>query len=214
MTTSVVRAGTRILAAVLVGLLIAAGITRATADEGPDLMDGWHVYDYRAGLDVVPAVNVFEPAVAVGDAVWANHRQWSIDDPESPPSVLALVRYDEWTTATGRVDAARSEGSEVTCLRFELRATDLDLRGGVVDFWLVSSTLGERWHSPPLEVDESWTEHEVRPGEGWRNSWRRDRADPADLAGVIRSTDSIGVGFVGFDGEPTGMIGLRNLRSC
>lgn len=88
--------------AALAGVALAYGITAATADDGRR-MDGWYSYDYRAGLDVEPAVNVFRKAVEHDGAVWVNHRQWSIDDPESPPSVLALVRYDDWDFSQGVV---------------------------------------------------------------------------------------------------------------
>ena len=203
-------------AAVLIGLLLAVLINR---DSDPDLMDGWYAYDYRAGLDVEPAVNVFHESTRVDDAVWVDDRRWSIDDPESPPSVLALVRYEKWDTSSGIVRTAHTVGDDLRgrAVCFDLQGVDLDLRGAEVTFWIMSSSVAQRWHTTiPIRVgDGEWVSNRVEVDDGrWRNSWRHDPATMPALSVVLERANSYGVGFVGFDGEPTGQLGMRDFRVC
>lgn len=209
------RAG-RIILAALVGVGVAAGISTATADNGRR-MDGWYAYDYREGLDVEPAVNVFREATEVDGAVWVGHRRWSIDDPESPPSVLALVRYDAWDTSGGYVATSHTAGDDLTdtTVCFDLRGRELDLHGGHITFWVMSSTTGQRWHyEAPLDVSGQWTEQKVDTSGEWRNSWRWSPDAAPDLAATLAHGNSYGVAFVGFDHEqePTGRLGMRDFR--
>lgn len=204
----------KIAGAAAIGVLLAAGIGYATADEGPDLMDGWQVYDYRAGLDA--GINVSHPAVELDGAVWANHRQWSIDDPESPPSILALQRYEKWDIDRYGAVTTNTQGPDLRgrCVSFELQADHLDLKGGGLTFWIMASRAGERWHTELPAVGDQWTPITVNISEvEWRNSWRWDPADPPDLDATLGQANSFGIGIVGFgDEEPTGAIGMRGFE--
>lgn len=205
----------KVFAAVLVGTLIAVVVRSDAGGAGPDLMTGWYVYDYRAGTDVSPAVNEYEPASIVGDEVWANHRDWSIDDPETPDSVLALSRYERWEQTHWGAQTTKTAGPDLRggCVSFELRGDGLDLHGGRVTFWVMSSFQGERWHTDLPAVTSEWRRFEVDVDKvKWRNSWRWDPTDPPNLAAVLAHGNSFGIGFVGFDGEPTGALGLRRFE--
>ena len=46
----------------------------------------------------------------------------------------------------------------------------------------------------------------------WRNSWRWDPDTPPALDDALAHANSFGIGFVGFDEEPTGMLGMRDFR--
>lgn len=204
----------RVAGAAAVGILLALTITRITA-ASPDLMSGWYAYDYQAGLDVEPAVNVFRPAVPSGDERWVNYRQWSIDTPETPDSVLALVRYDQWDTSGGVVATVGSSGPDLRgrCVTFELRGDHLDLHGGWVTFWVMSTFEGQRWHTRLPAVTDEWGRVTVDIDRAdWHNSWRYHPADPPALDAVLAQANSFGVGFVGFDQEPGGMLGMRGFE--
>lgn len=205
----------KIAGAVAFGVLLAAGIAYANPPER-DLTGGWYAYDYRAGLDgLAPRGNVFQAAVPRGDEVWTNHYQWSIDDPESPDSVLALIRQEQWNTTGGIVSTQLSAGPDVrgSCVSFELRGERLDLHGGQATLWLVSGSAKQRWHSEPFEITDEWTEHTIRvDDQDWHQSWMEKGASP-NLQAVLASTNSYGIAFVGFgDTEPTGLLGMRGWR--
>lgn len=180
-------------------------------------MDGWHAYDYRAGLGAEPAVNMFHPALPAGDAVWVDDGMWSIDDPESPDSVLALVRYDEWTVLDGRLGTALTTGDDLRgeCVSFELRPEGLDLKGGHVTFWAMSGTVSQRWHVvEPLPTNEgTWSKIRLDLGDVvWRRSWSALPNAAPYLDDVLRLANSFGIAFVGFSDEPVGRLGLRNFE--
>lgn len=208
----------RVVGAALVGLVLAVILSDRSpslpvVDRG-DLMTGWHAYDYRAGVAVEPAVNMFNPAVPTDDGVSVDDRLWSIDDPESPKSVLALVRYAEWEVRDGRVDTTRTAGDDLrdTTVCFDLRG-DLDLKGGHVTFWVMSE--GQRWHHKvPLEVGSGWTAQRVDTSGEWHNSWRWSPDAAPDLASTLQQGTSYGIGFVGFgeEQEPTGRLGMRGFE--
>jgi hypothetical protein len=197
---------------VLAGLLVVAigvGLVQAAA-AAPDLMAGWYSYDYQAGAD--DGVNVFRPAVPNGGAVWVNHRQWSIDDPEDPPSVLALVRYEGMDTSTGTWVATGAAGEDLRgrCVTFELRGRDLDLDGADVTFWVMGRS--QRWHTTlPVRIRDDWQRVTVDiDGADWHNSW--SPYSTPSLERTLAHDASYGIGFVDFDEEPSGMLGLRGFR--
>lgn len=199
----------RIAGAAAAGVLLALGISHAQA--GPDLMEGWYVYDYQAGTDVEPAVNVHRPAVRAGGAVWANHRQWSIDDPETPDSVLALIRYERWGQDAYGAQSLATSGRDLRggCVRFELNTDALELEGGRLTFWVMSSFRGQRWHTGIDPRGGGWQQVTVRPENAvWHNSWRYHPSDRPSLDHVLEQANSYGIGIVGFDGEPTGRLGM------
>lgn len=190
-----------------------------TREPGPR-MDGWHAYDYRAGANIRPAVNMHNPAVPLpGGAVRVDDSMWSIDDPESPKSVLALMRYDEWTVRDGRLATTRNPGDDLrgSCVRFKLRGA-VDLHGGHLTFWVMSPAVGQRWHTPlPLSaVTSGWQQVEIRPSEvNWRRSWSWNgpKAKP-ELDIALGAAGSYGIGIVGFgdEQEPAGWLEMRNFR--
>jgi hypothetical protein len=177
-------------------------------------MEGWYSYDYQAGVIGDTAENVFFRTVKKEDgSVWADSTRWSIDTPESPESVLALIRYERWDFADGVVETSGAGARDLRgqCATFELRGDKLALHGGIADFWVMSSTYGVRWHTTvPLTVtDNEWSRNVVRfDGSDWRRSWSRNGRGVA-LDSVLANANSYGIGFVKFDGEPSGAIGLR-----
>jgi hypothetical protein len=67
--------------------------------------EGWCSYDYHASI-VADGVNIFILATHSVDGgpegagcVWADHRRWSADTPESPLSILPLLHYRSWVDA-------------------------------------------------------------------------------------------------------------------
>lgn len=201
----------KVAGAAAVGVLLAAAIHAATASE-PDLMDGWYSYDYQAGLDVDPPINVYRPAVKDDGTVWVNHRQWSIDDPENPPSILALSRYEDWSTKNGIIDPPGNPGEDLRgeCVSFYLRGDNLDLNGADVTFWVMA--LSQRWHTTILDgLGDEWVWVNIDIDDAdWRNSWAPD-SEP-NLRRTLGYNTSMGIGFVGFDGEPTGRLAMREFE--
>lgn len=179
-------------------------------------MTGWYAYDYRAGLDgIAPSGNVFQAAVPVGDEVWTNHYQWSIDDPETPDSVLALIREEQWVTKDHQVATSSVPGPNLhgTCVTFELRGGKLDLHGGQATLWVVSGHERQRWHTGPFDVTAEWVRHSIPVDEvEWRMSFKDGADVEPDLDAVLGSANSYGIAFVGFDQEPTGRLGMRGWR--
>jgi hypothetical protein len=187
----------RIVGAVVVGLVLAAGIRTAGADDS--LMDRWFAYDYQPYLQD-PQAHLHLDAIRTGDAVWTHGDMWSIDDPESPPSILALMRYGPERDFRG------------ACFQFDLIGMDLELHGATVSLWVVSSDRGERWHAKvPLVIEDDWTPQRVDvDAVDWRQSW--SRTGNRSLERTLADGDSFGIGFVGFSEEPSGAVGMRRMR--
>jgi hypothetical protein len=121
---------------------------------------------------------------------------WSIDWPENPDSILALVTYPDWT-GQPRPDLTNRTAT------IRLRSDNLDLKGGHATFWIV--TEGNRFHhSQPVSVDGT-TVLSLTPG-GWHHSWSRI---PGTIEAALADVHSYGIAFVGFSEEPTGALVLE-----
>lgn len=140
---------------------------------------------------------------------------WRIDPPETPDSVLALLRYQEWagdpespTTTTN--NPINLLGATIS---MELRGTGLDLKGGHASLWVVKA--GQRWHYTadlPIIAEGEWTPFTMTVAleptlDDWHNSWS---VDPVTLSGTLGAAHSYGIAFVGFSEEPTGQLDMRN----
>ena len=171
----------------------------------------WQVYDYaqsvRAGGRDVYWAPTWEPRGGVRGSgyIWADDARWSIDTPEQPHSVLALMTWRQWVLR-GPVDLRGAQ------LAVYLRGDNLDLKGGACYFWALSLRHSTRWHfsgrplpiargawsaSPAtvtLDVDESL----------WHRSWAQRAPAFGALAEVLAECDSYGFSFVGFAEKPTG----------
>ena len=190
--------------------------SRAAAPDA-DLMRGWYSYDYQSGVGPGRDENVFFRTKPADDgSVWASDNRWSIDTPESPDSVLALLRYQRWAFDGEVVTSSGDSPIDVRgkCVSFDLRGSELDLHGGHATFWVMSWSAVQRWHATvPVAIGvDGWAHTTVPISEvDWNRSWagNPDRAH-LGLDDVLQSTVSYGIGLVGFDAEPTGRLGLRN----
>ena len=180
-------------------------------------MQGWYSYDYQSGIGPGRDDNVFFRTKPANDgSVWANDNRWSIDTPETPDSVLALLRYQRWTFDGSVVETSGEDPIDLRgmCVSFDLQGDGLDLHGGHATFWVMSWLAVQRWHSTaPVEIGTDGWGHTTIPISTveWNRSWsgNPDRAH-LGLQDVLQSVASYGIGFVGFDAEPTGRIGLHN----
>jgi hypothetical protein len=207
---------TVLTAVLLAGMAVGAHAHSARAEQ-IGLMQGWYSYDYQSGIGPGRNDNVFFRTRPADDgSVWASDNRWSIDTPEDPDSVLALLRYQKWDFAE---DLATTSGDDPIdlrgkCVSFDLKADNLDLKGGHATFWAMSWTAVQRWHAnAPIAIGtDTWAHNVVRINDvDWHRSWAGNPArEHLGLDDVLRSTVSYGIGFVGFDAEPTGRIGLRN----
>ncbi len=123
---------------------------------------------------------------------------WNIDTPEDPDSVLALKTWSSWQGRAG----FDLRDATVTILA---QGEGLDLRGGYLDFWVVDD--GGRWHHPlPIPLGQR-TSLPLVADAAWHRSWSRNEPRPLALSTVR----SYGIGFVGFDAEPTGRLIVEEL---
>src|SRR5437762_298387 len=122
---------------------------KSTFDDGAE---GWQIYDYAASIAAGPGENVFRPVtwetmggVNKSGYIWADDSRWTIDTPEAPHSLLALILYRRWI-GDGELDLRNAKVSVF------LRGDQLDLEGANCFFWVSKS--GVRWHyaSRPLEI--------------------------------------------------------------
>ncbi|MBW3540687.1 MAG: hypothetical protein KY476_10485 [Planctomycetes bacterium] len=176
----------------------------------------WQVYDYNGGK--AGGTSVFHPATwertgGVEDSgyVWGDDSRWRIDTPEKPHSVLAFFTRRSYA----RQKPIDLRGAKVSV---HLRGEKLDLKGGKCLFWVFSDELGTRWHlrAVPLEVpDGKWSDKQSfvleEDEDRWHRSWARYPDKPGSLGDVLRTCDSYGLSFVGFDEEPTGRFAMDEL---
>jgi hypothetical protein len=72
--------------------------------------------------------------------------------------------------------------------------------------------LSQRWHTTlPVTVTDEWKSVTVDVDAAqWRNSWAPDSTP--DLERTLAYDASYGIGFVGFDEEPIGRLGMRGFE--
>ena len=170
----------------------------------------WAAYDYAACLatdhDVYRPAN-WEKRGGVNDSgyVWVDDTQWSVDTPENPVSILAIMTWRQWFLR-GPADLRNAT------LTVHLRGENLNLRGGKCCFWAMSRKLCTRWHlsTQPLTVaNGTWSKTVVllvTDAGKWHRSWTVPGQKPGALEDVLSQVESYGLSFLGFDGNVTGRL--------
>ena len=178
----------------------------------------WHVYDYArcaaAGRDVYFAAT-WEDRGGVNDSgyIWADDSRWSVDTPENPHSILALMTWRQWHLR-GPVDLRD------TPLSLYLRGENLDLKGGYCTFWVLCRRLSTRWHfaAQPLPIEPiGWAKTPTvvtldDDESQWHRSWTVPGNAPASLHEVLGEVDSYGLAFVGFSQAVTGRLAMDEFQ--
>lgn len=178
----------------------------------------WQIYDAERsvallaekgpqGFHDIYRAPTWERTGGVNDSgyIWADDSRWSLDEPETPRSILPLLTWRQWYLR-GPVDLRDAE------LSVYLRGDGLDLKGGRCYFWVNSLTYANRWHltSQPLPIEPGrWADRPVvvtlRNDESlWHRSWTVPTAQKNPLDRVLSSADSYGFAFVGFSEMVTG----------
>jgi hypothetical protein len=173
----------------------------------------WHAYDYAACLRA-GGRDIYRPATweargGVNDSgyIWVDDSRWSVETPEGPHSILAIMTWRQWYLR-GPVDLRGATMS------VHLRGDELDLRGGRCLFWILSRKLSTRWHlsSAPLRVENGqWMKSTIPlapSDELWHRSWTVPGNAPAGVTDVLAAVDSFGFSFVGFDDIVTGRFAI------
>lgn len=181
---------------VLVAMLVTyAGLVFLMRHDSPphDAMGAtWTSYEYIG--TATEGTDVKHPIVHT-----ATDAEWSIDWPENPDSILALLTYRTWS---GHVPLDLTDAS-VT-----IRTSgELELHGGYMRFWVLAGA--NRWHlDHPIPVGESVTLDLSADGP-WQQSWARISGT---IEGTLAGVDSYGLAFVGFDEEVTGWLRLEQMH--
>lgn len=168
----------------------------------------WQSYDYDGGRG--DGQNVFYPAKRTTAGLAVDDSGWRIDTPESPHSVLAMLAYTTWEGGYSDDTSSRPRDLRGRSVSFQVRGHDLDLKGGRATFWVQSDWAYARFHHvDQFDVTEDWQTVSFsiadtpRP-ERWHRSW--NPAGTAKLPYHMAFATSVGIGFVGFDAEPTGAL--------
>ncbi|MDP2104594.1 MAG: hypothetical protein Q8J76_01265, partial [Desulfobulbaceae bacterium] len=101
----------------------------------------WQSYHYTDGGHTYIPVQ-YDPAGGPENrpSIWVNDLMWTIDTPEQPHSILALIYYRDWCF-DGPLNLSRAK---ISC---RLRGDNLQLHGAKCYFWIVSYTPRvTRWH--------------------------------------------------------------------
>ena len=176
--------------------------------------EGWQVYDYaksiEAGRDVYWSVTWKETGgVNNSGYIWADDSRWTIDTPEHPRSILALIIWRPWVLR-GAVDMRDGK------ISVYLRGDDLDLKGADCLFWVFSRKYGTRWHyrGNPLPIARGrWPDRPItftlKNDESlWHRSWAIHCPNYGSLDEVLAQCDSYGFSFVGFSEKVTGKFAM------
>lgn len=179
--------------ALAIAVALALGVLVAMKMPAPFLDHLWASYLYEG-----PGDDKWIPVPFTGQ-VAADDSMWTIDTPEDPDSILALLTYADWN--------ARYPLNFRATTHLVIRVSgNLHLHGAHVTFWALGA--GNRWHlTTPIPMDGQT--HRIDLGGEWHHSWS---SKPASLEESLRSVDSYGLAFVGFSEEVTGRIVLEELR--
>lgn len=173
----------------------------------------WHAYDYAAcaaagGRDLYRPAH-WEQRGGVNDSgyIWADEAQWSIDTPEQPPSILALMTWRQWMLR-GPLDLRQATISVF------LRGDELDLKGGRCSFWVLSRGLSARYHltgQPVTVARDKWGDEpcllNLKHDEAqWHRSWTVPGQRIPTMGEVLGEVDSYGFAFVGFSEQVIGRL--------
>lgn len=174
----------------------------------------WGSYEYIGPEDAFHQVRFEEEGGPGGiPAIRADDSMWSIDTPESPHSILALLYYPFW------VLEPLYDLRDAT-VQFYLRGDGLDLKGGQCFFWVHTATLGStRWHYTdcPLDICDGCWESPIRlelnPNQDyWHRSFVSDPAHGRDLSTTLKACASFGISFLGFSEKVTGSLSLSGFE--
>jgi len=169
--------------------------------------EGWHIYDFSGGpgkRDIFRPVT-WERSGGVKNSgyIWADDSRWSIDTPEKPHSILALIHYRRWVKGPP-LDMRDAEVSVY------LRGDKLDLKGAKCYFWV--NKPGTRWHltTQPLKITEGkWGDKLTFVCKNDEKLWHRSWANfPINLNDVLQTCHSYGFAFVGFSEKVTGKFAM------
>lgn len=178
----------------------------------------WCAYDYAACL--ATDHDVYRPAhweskggVNNSGYIWVNDSQWSIDTPENPHSILALMTWRQWYLRDP-VDLRDATLSVFLC------GDNLDLKGGRCLFWVMNRQLCTRTHlvGHPLRIEPNrWPEtpNSVTLANAeslWRRSWTVPGRPIPRLDDVLGAVESYGFSFVGFSEKVTGRFAIEEFE--
>ncbi|MBI5558993.1 MAG: hypothetical protein HY885_15305 [Deltaproteobacteria bacterium] len=170
----------------------------------------WGSYEYIGPGDKFHQVHFDEQGGPDGKpCVRADDSMWSIDSPESPHSILALIYYPLWVLEPP-YDLRNAQ------VEFHLRGDGLDLKGGKCFFWAHTSTLGStRWHYTgyPLAMSDGTWDKPLRlcldtDSKSWHCSFISDPQHARSLPMTLKACSSFGISFLGFSEKVTGSISL------
>ena len=172
----------------------------------------WSSYEYLGPGDKYHPVNVEHNGGPDDQSfIWVDDSVWSIDTPESPPSILSLLRYQSWACEPF-LDLRNAT------VEFSLRGDDLDLKGGSCFFWILTQTpFSTRWHymDKPLDISrEKWEKPQkiiLRDEPSlWHRSFHKGSGQPHGLSQTLGRCMSYGFSFTGFNEKPTGRFSLAS----
>jgi hypothetical protein len=177
-----------------------------------DATSKWHSYAYLGTTHEYRACRKSENGGWNNGAyVTADDSLWTIDTPESPQSILALMIPSTLMLKSPPLDL------RYTAVSFSLRGDNLQLYGASCYFWVVSFVpTSTRWHytSQPLIVPEGkWSELQtlvLSPKEdAWHCSFslQQPRTPLNDVLGLCMS---FGISFMGFSEKVSGNISLSD----
>ena len=175
-------------------------------------LSNWASYEYIGPEDnFIPVQTDPHGGPAGQPCISADDSMWTIDTPESPHSILALLFYPLWQLE-GPYDLRNAQ------LQFYLRGDDLDLKGGHCFFWVHTSTLGStRWHlrSQAIPVSQGqWGEKITiklsTDTSLWHQSFVSDPAHGRSLPLTLKACSSFGFSFLDFSEKVTGRLSLSD----
>ncbi|MSP14147.1 MAG: hypothetical protein EXR62_14475 [Chloroflexi bacterium] len=188
-------------------------MVKNTFDKGPE---GWCSYDYHAcivsGRREIFILTSYARQGGVNNSgyIWTDESGWSVDAPEQPMSILALIYYRHWMN----LDPIDLRNAEVSVY---LRGDDLQLYGAQCYFWAAIG--GTRWHchSQPLTIsDGHWGEPNrftLKNDESlWYRSWAGMPPNPKPLDRALGQALSYGFSFVGFAREVSGKLSMAEFE--
>jgi len=176
-----------------------------------DAIDQWHSYAYLGIGSHEYHLCRYSKSGGYENApyVTADDSLWTIDTPESPRSILALIIPSTLETKVPPLDLRN------TTISFSLRGDNLKLYGATCYFWVVTFLpLSTRWHyvTQPLTVPEgSWSDIQSLTLRNDEKLWHCSfsLANPrTSLNDTLEVCMSFGFSFVGFSEKVTGKFSL------
>lgn len=176
-----------------------------------DVTSKWHSYAYLGTGSHKYHPCYYSDKGGLNDSAYvtADDSLWTIDTPEHPVSILALIIPSMLELKIPPLDLRH------TTISFSLRGDDLQLHGATCYFWAVTFLpASTRWHyiSQPLTIPKGeWSKLQsltLRPEENlWHCSFRLSE-HAASLDDTLCFCASFGFSFVGFSKKVTGKFSL------